>query len=113
MSDRGFNGTTVTFDGSAIAHIMDVQVPKKAPKVNVSGADDTEEEYEVGKTDREVTVKIVGYSTLSVGDKGALTVTWNDGNTDTFGNVVVTDVSVSGSKNGAITTDIKFAPTPA
>ncbi len=113
MSDRGFNGTTVTFNGSAIAHIMDVQEPRKMPKVNVAGADDDEELYEAGKKDREITVKHVGGSSLTEGTKGALSVTWNDGTTDTFGNVVLLEIDTSGSKNGAIQTTLKFAPTPA
>lgn len=112
MASDIFDGSTVTVAGETTSgKIQDVSYSQSGPKVSVSGADATSEKYEVGVPDKECSITVVGVLSVSVGDKGATTINWNDGTSDSIGDTVVVSVETSGSKGSAITTSVTVAPT--
>lgn len=113
MADKGFNGTTITFPTAAIAELRSVSYSVGGATVDVGASDDTAALFVNGRDDVEVTVEIVGGTTLSRGDTGAVTISWFDGTSDTLTNAVITQVTVSGSMDGDITTSVSLKETPA
>lgn len=109
-----FDGTTAVIAGvSTTGKLTDVSVNESAPEIVTSGADADEDEFEVGVGSTEVTVTVIGPVAVSVGTKGATTITWADGDSDTLTNSVVTKVDRSGSKGGAKTTAVTVRPSSA
>jgi hypothetical protein len=74
-----FNGTTVTFDGSAITNIRSVRYQGTCAKPSLTGIGVTTRLHRPGLPKRVTTITIVGASALVKGAAGALVVTWPDG----------------------------------
>jgi hypothetical protein len=114
-----FNGSTLNFDGDAVAALEDIEWHVGGQKVDIGSALDALMNYGQGLDDVEVSITIKGTSTIQRGDTGDLSVSWNtdggdslEGNSGSLVNVLVNDVVFSGSKNGPITTKLQFVPAP-
>jgi len=109
-----FNGSTLNFNGSAVAAIEDIEWHVGGQKVDICSALDALMLYGQGLDDPEVSVTIKGTTALSRGDVGELTVSWNSDEDDApLTDAMINDTVVSGSKNGPITTKIQFVPAPS
>lgn len=113
MADYGFNGTTLTFGvGSAMAKVKDIQVTENGNEVDVTGSDDDLHNYVLGIPDVEISVTVVGTTSVALGDTGAMSIAFNDGTTETFDSAtfIVTSKPRGGSMDGEITSTITFKP---
>ena len=111
MSDA-FNGTTATFAVGAVGEgIRGVRYTESAATADVTGSADSEKTFEAGIPDKEVTIDFVGTATQSVGDKGALAITWDDATTvGAIAAAVLTSINQGGSMDGEITGSATFKP---
>jgi hypothetical protein len=109
MADVGFNGSTVTFNGAQIP-LRDIDVSHDAAKVDITGAGDAVKTFLAGQKDSTITFTVVGTTDLVVGGTYAITVAWNDGESDAFTTGVVTGLTTSGSLDGEVTTSITVVP---
>ncbi len=114
MPDDGFNGSTLSFAAAPQTPLMSISTPNTVAEVPVGGAGDGGHTYEGGVPTKSVTWEVVGDTTLSKGDKGAVVVAWQDGGA--FGsitNAVITNVTKSGSLDSPTSSSITAIPTPA
>ncbi len=112
MANAGFNGSTVTFPSTAatVTSLRGISFDESAPEVSITSSTDTQGVVVAGVPMSSVTVDLVGGTTISVGDTGALGITWFDATTGgTLAGVVVIDRSISGSMDGEITSSLKLS----
>lgn len=108
-----FNGTTVGFGGD-LTPLVSVDVTQTAQKIRITGSAATIHLYEGGIPSMTTVVEIVGGSALAVGATGALTVVWQGGSTvGAMANAVLIAKDRGGGLDGATTTKLTFAQTPA
>ena len=114
MADNGFNGTTGTFDESALGDgLRGIRYSEAGADVDVSAAGDTQKTYEKGLPDIEVNIDFVGITTISKGDKGAIAITWNDGSTDAITNAIVSSMNHGGAMDAELAGSAVFKPSTA
>ena len=114
MADDGFNGSTISFYSGNQIPLIDLDYSEGGAEVDVTGCADARKTYEAGIPDETVTYTIVGTSSNTVGDEGAIAIVWNDGATDNTGaNAVITNVTTSGGIDGPITSAITARATGA
>lgn len=114
MADNGFNGTTATFASADLGDgVRGVRYNEAGATPDVGSAGDSEVVYEGGRKDIEIQVDFVGTSTVSKNDKGALSITWNDGTTDTITNAICKSINYGGQMDGEISGSATFAPSTA
>jgi len=112
MANKGFNGTTVTFPSTASTlGLRGVSYTESAAEVNVTGASDSVQKHVAGIPKKELSLDIVGGSTVTAGTTGSMTVNWNDGKTTTVGSVVVISKDIKGQMDGEITASLKVTRT--
>ena len=110
----GFNGSTLSFDGGSQTPLRDISYDETCPEVDVSGAASTEMIFEPGVKSRTFTCQIVGGTTIDVGDKGDVIITFEDAAAlATISNCACFGVTTSGSKDSEILTDLRFRPSVA
>lgn len=103
MSNKGFNGSTLSFAGTAVGTLIGLTVDTSAAEVDVTASGDTVKSYESGIPDPSIQVEVIGGTVLAVGSKGSVGIAWNDGTTTgTLTKGVVTKSSVKGTKDGSI-----------
>ena len=116
----GFNGSTISFDitgagdAALFGGLRSLEFSESAPKVNVTGSEDSKTTYRTGVPDPQIVATWVGglpAVNAEVGDQGALVVGWEDGASDgTISPVIIVDRGTSGSMDGEITSTMTFAP---
>lgn len=115
---KAANGTTVRFPTTAtsdvVGSLVSASYSSSGAKIDVSTLSSTKHIYEAGMPDNELTIEVTGEQATNcdVGDTGVLSIHWNSGGTNSFGNAVVVSNETSGEIDGAITTSITFAPAP-
>jgi len=110
MADAGFNGSTISIDGSGATPLRSIDYDDGDNAVDLSGCADSTHEYVNGLSDPVITCEVVGRTTVSKGDTGSVSVSWNDGQTDSITSAVVTGISASGSLDGEILSTITLRP---
>jgi len=114
VADNGFNGSTATFAAAALGDgLRGCRYSEAGADVDVSAAGDTDKTYEAGLTDKEVTIDFVGITTVSKGDKGAISITWNDGSSDAITNAICSSVNHGGNMDGELSGSATFKPSTA
>lgn len=115
MADKGFKGSTLTFGGSLIGDITDIEFTDDGGPVDVTTLDSAVREFVAGIADLECTISTKGISSVVQGDTGTLVIAWNDGTADGGGTqlFLCTNRGGSGSEGGPITTALTFKPTPS
>ncbi len=128
MANEGFNGSTVTWDPTgaatalALGPLLGCDDSVTGAEVPVTGAGDSLHTNEVGIDDESVTVQIGGSpgpdqasGVIAAGQKGALAVAWNEGvgTQVSLANGLLTNLEVSGSLDGPITSSVTVRPTTA
>jgi hypothetical protein len=117
MADDGFNGSVIDFQSITLGPLRSINFRESAARVDTTGAGDSEGTEEVGVPKKELAVTFVGGLPASggdVGDKGALSVVWNDGgNPGTIPNVVVADRNQGGSMDTEVISEMTFLPSSA
>lgn len=101
------NGSTFTF-GSQVSKVRKIGRKVDGALIDVTDLGDTENEYEVGTTDSEITIEVIGSSSIDVGEIGTASIVWNDGTTRTLGDLVCSSSDENGELNGEITTSLSF-----
>jgi len=105
----GFNGTTVSFNGTAIAGIRSVRYQGSCAHVPVTGSDAIVKLCKPGLPSETLTVVVVGSNALSKGATGAIVVAWSDGGTDgSMTKARLMSGSMSGSLDGDNTKTLIF-----
>jgi hypothetical protein len=108
-----FNGSTISFAGSAVLKVISISAPQEVDEIDVSGANEPWI-AEGGQLKQSIDVKVVGGTTLTCGTKGAITGAWNDGSTfPAITSAMLSKASVEGSKNNPISTTLHFVPSTA
>lgn len=110
MANKGFNGTTVTFGGSAIGEPRSIDFSDEANEVDVTSLDNAIHAFVSGIPSLECTVEVLGNPAIARGDTGALAIAWFHGGTDSIGSAICTAKPASGSLDGEITTTYTFKP---
>lgn len=103
-----FNTTTIAIAAANQAPLLDISVSSSGAEIDITGAADSAHTYEAGIPDTTVTFTILGCTTVSVGDTGAIAIagdTWT-GTIGEFTTGVVTNVEMSGSIDDTITSAI-------
>lgn len=115
MASDAFNGTTATFATAAVGEgLRGVRYTESAATADVTGSADAEKTHEAGIPDKELTIDFVGTATQSVGDKGAIAITWDDATTvGSITNAVLTSINQGGTMDGEITGSATFKPSTA
>jgi len=113
LVDDGFNGSTLTFGGS-VSKLRSIGWSASSNEADVTSTSDSNHEYTPGVQDIELSVEVVGISTVDVGDTGTTVVTWNSSTSDTEGGtsftMLCTGRDSSGSLDGELTTSLTFKP---
>jgi hypothetical protein len=105
-----FNGSSISFNGTAMGGLISIQDPSTYEEIDVSAANQ-DAIYEKGQLKRAINVKCVGGAAGINGTKGSLSITWNDGSTSPpITNALCSAQSPEGSKNNPISTTYKFVP---
>lgn len=111
MANKGFNGSTVSFNSQSIGVLVGLTVDEKVAEVRVSSSGDSIHKYVAGIPDPEVTVETIGGPPPAIGATGALAISWFDGSTaPTITNGVVTARTTKGTMDGEISGTIKIRP---
>ena len=111
MADDGFNGSTISFNSVDQVPLRSVTYDESAAAVEISGSADAQKLFVSGQPDKTITFEIVGTTTLTTADTAAaVSITWNDGTSDSFTTGVITNISTSGSEDGEILTSITCKP---
>lgn len=97
-------GSTAT----AMSRVRSIDFPQTGNEIDITDLADTHQIAEVGMPKMEITIEILGGTTLTVGDTGNIDIEWNDGTTTTLDNCEVRDISKTGSVGSEITTSIVF-----
>jgi hypothetical protein len=114
MANDGFNGSTVTFASATLGDLRGIDYSESGAEVDCTASDDTVKIFEVGITDQTVSVDFVGSPpSCGVGSKGALSIAWKDGGSDTITAAIVTEIGTKGQMDGEITSNIKLKPSTA
>jgi hypothetical protein len=114
MANDGFNGSTVLFASATLGDLRGIDYSESAAEADTTASDDATKTYEIGVPDKTASIDFVGTApSVGVGSKGALSIAWNDGTTDTIAAGVVTEVGVKGQMDGEITSNIKLKPSSA
>jgi hypothetical protein len=117
MADDGFNGSTVDWNSVTLGPLRSISFRESGARANVSGAGDSAGTEEIGIPMSEVTIGFVGTRPASgadVGDKGSLSITWNDTGTDgTITNVAISDFQSDGNMDGEILSQITLVTSTA
>ncbi len=110
-----FNGTTVTFPGSASpVRVMSITAGEGTGKIDITGATQPQHEYEAALDDVELTFEVLlGSTSLDRGDTGATVITWFDGSSKSIDASVVVGKSKTGSIDGSIVTSVTIVPAEA
>lgn len=110
MANDGFDGSTITFAGSAIGKVRSIDFSDEANEVDVTSLDDAVHGFVSGIPSLECTVEVLGNPAIARGDTGALSITWFHGGTDAIGSAICTAKPATGSLDGEITTTYTFKP---
>ncbi len=114
MADDGFNGSTISFAAAPQTPLMSISTTNAVAEVPVAGGGDSAHTYEGGIPTKSTTWEVVGDTTLSKGDEGAVVVAWNDGGAHgSITTAVITNVTKSGSLDSPTSSSITAIPTPA
>jgi len=114
MADNGFNGSTLTFNGTACSlgnatnALLSMNHTKVGTPVDVSGAGSVTKEFVMGLIEDTFECEVVGTPGIDPSaTSAALVMTWEDGETDSC-NAICIENSISGSVDGAITSKLAF-----
>jgi len=97
-------GSTVT----ALSRVRSIDFAQTGNEIDITDLADTNQTAEVGMSKKEITIEILGGTTLTVGDTGNIDIEWNDNTTSTLDNCEVRDITTAGSVGSEITTSIVF-----
>lgn len=113
MSDA-FSGSTISFASSNVLQLVSISYDETGNEIDVTDAADTLMQYDAGTPDVTVTAEVIGTDHgISVGDTGAISISWNDGGSDSLSSALCTGVSHSGSVNDKLTASLTFKPANA
>ena len=110
MANAGFNGSTISFASEVTTPLRDIDYSEEAAKVDIRGAADSNKTYMAGVPDRTVTFTVVGATATVPGDVGAVAIAWFDGGTSAIAAAICTGVTINGSLDGEITSQITVVP---
>ena len=111
---RMFNGSTFTFDGSAVGKLIGISYKEGGNWVEVTEPEDLFKLYELGQADLQVQLRFKGGAAggMTYGHKGAAAITWKDGSTTSCpGTWIVGPKEVEGSWDAPITSTRELRPT--
>lgn len=107
---KSANTSTVSFGGADQSQLQSIGFNESAEQIDVTNLASATHVFEAGILQQELTFTMLGVSTISIGDTGAVSVVWNDGTTDTITSGVCTGNERSGDLDGAITSSITVVP---
>jgi hypothetical protein len=114
MANDGFNGTTLTF-GAAVSKLRSLTFANDGQPIDTSSMDNTDHnQYITGFPDPEISVEVVGISSIDIGDTGTMQIAWFDGSTEGSTNTndtyICTNRESSGDINGELSTSLTLKP---
>ena len=109
--DRGFDGSTVSIGSSNVGPLTAFHHSDQPATARTSGANALAHTYTVGRHNQSVTVGFLGSKCPDAGTIMAILAALNDG-TSFSGTGAITQVRISGRKDGAIEGSLTSRPTP-
>ena len=112
MSSNAFEGTTISFAGTSLGDVVDIEFSENGNPIDVTSAADDFRRFLAGVENIECSITVFGVPATAINTTGTLSVAWNDGTTDNGGggSFLLSSKTRSGSVGGAITTRLTFVP---
>lgn len=98
--------TTVT--ANRLSRVRSIDFPQTGNEVDITDLADTHQIAEVGMPKLELTIELLGGTTLTIGTTSNINILWNDGTTTTISNCELRDITTAGSVGSEITTTLVF-----
>src|SRR5574343_1141622 len=108
MGSKILNGTTVTQGGVTVNKIKSLNQKDGAKWIDITGLSDTGHVFELGKSDVEIQVVVVGASAITHGAKNYLIINHALGNNTNTTNMIASVDGPNGALDGECTTTITF-----
>ena len=112
MADDGAHGSTLSFNSATVGDVVDIEYSDGGADIDVTDLNSSTKEYIAGTKDPRITATVIGRTALTDGATGALSITWNDGGSDSISKAKVKIRSVRGAEGGRIESQLEFVPTP-
>ena len=94
-------GTTITFNSSSLGIVQSVRDGDTAAELNITDiSSNSYHVFEAGLKQKEISVTVKGNGAASVGDTGAIAISWNDTGTEIT--LATTYVCLSANKQGDV-----------
>jgi len=110
VTDKSFNGTTITFGGAAVNPLTDYRHTNQPATVRQTGSTDTSHSYGVGRNNQTVTIGFLGSRCPDAAVICNVVVTLNNAQESVSFGAAVTNVNVSGRKDGEIRSSMTVRP---
>ena len=108
MGSKILNGTTAVHGAITISKIKRVSRKEGSKWINITGLSDTTHVYELGKSDVEYQIEIVGASGVTHAAKNFLNITYADGTNTNTANMIALVDGMTGALDGEQTCTITF-----
>ena len=110
MASKILNGTTVTHGAIAVNKIRSMSIKDAAKWIDITGLSDTGHVFELGKSDVEYQIVVVGASPVTHGVKNYLIINRADSVNSNTANMIAAVDGPNAALDGEYTTTITFKP---
>lgn len=112
MSDQGSNGSTVSFNGNLLHHVVSIQCQIGGADVDIAALEDARKNSLGGMEEITVTV---GFNTTNHGltraQTGDIAVAYNDGGSNSINDMRVASFDNNAQKDSPLQSTVVFKPT--
>jgi hypothetical protein len=114
VEDYGFDGSDVTIGDSSVGNLTEFHYANTPATIRTSGGESgvTYHTFKKGLNNPSITVGFLGSAAPSIGSAVAFNATLNDGTSASLDAVVITQVRISGRRDGAIESRFTGRATP-
>lgn len=109
MASDSSNASSISF-GSTISKVRSIGWSVNGNQIDVTNLADTAHEFLLGIPDYEVSVEAVGLVNTTIGNTGALTISWNDGSQDSISSAILVAIQQNANLDTELTTSLTFKP---
>jgi len=103
------NGSTFSFGGT-VSGLRRITASDDGNVIDVTSLDDLNQIYEDGVGALEISVELLGSSSIDRGDKSTATISFADGGNFSITNALCSRKETDASTGGALTTTLTFVP---
>lgn len=113
MADLGSGGTTLSFGAVDQTPVRSMTYNETSNEHDITDLAKSQHTFIAGIATFELTIEIIGNTTMERGDTGVIAIAWNDGTSDNGGGAkfLITSKEVSAEVDSEITSSLTFVPT--